>query len=95
MDVAFEGEIWHWKGPAPHHFVTVPEPARTMIESVSELVTYGWGMVPATVHVGATTWATALWPKDGGYIVPLRLDVRRAEGLAVGDRVGIRLTVQT
>ena len=95
MDVSFEGEVWHWRGPAPHHFVTVPEPGRTMLESVAELVTYGWGMIPATVRVGSTTWTTALWPKDGGYIVPLRLDVRRAEGLGVGDVVGIRLTVDT
>jgi hypothetical protein len=95
MEVTFEGEIWHWKGPAPHHFVSVPEPARTMLEAVSELVTYGWGMIPATVTVGATTWTTALWPKDGGYIVPLRSNVRRAERLEVGDSVAIRLTVET
>ena len=25
MDVEFSGELWFWKGPAPWHFVTVPE----------------------------------------------------------------------
>ena len=26
VELEFTGEIWHWRGPAPHHFVTVPEP---------------------------------------------------------------------
>jgi hypothetical protein len=25
MNVEFSGELWFWKGPAPWHFVTVPE----------------------------------------------------------------------
>ena len=29
-------------------------------------------------------WKTSLWPKDGGYIVPIKDDVRRAEGLELG-----------
>ena len=25
MDLEFSGEIWHWRGPSPYHFVTVPD----------------------------------------------------------------------
>ena len=25
VNLTFEGEIWLWKGPAPWHFITVPE----------------------------------------------------------------------
>ena len=39
------------------------------------------------------TWTTSLFPKDGGYVVPLKDAVRRPEGLAVGDVVRVRLTV--
>lgn len=94
VEVEFTGTVWHWKGPSPHHFVSVPDDDAAAIESVSAFVTYGWGMVPATVRLGGSTWGTALWPKDGGYIVPLKLAVRRAESVEVGDTVTIRLEIQ-
>jgi hypothetical protein len=48
-------------------------------------------MIPVTCRVGATTWKTSLWPKDGGYLVPLKTDVRRKEGIELGDVVSICL----
>lgn len=93
MDLEFTGEIWFWKGPAPHHFVTVPDEQSAAIESAARLVTYGWGMIPVAGEIDGTTFTTSLFPKDGGYIVPLKLKVRRALDLDVGDRVTIRLTV--
>jgi hypothetical protein len=93
MDVEFTGEIWHWRGPAPHHFVTVPEEHCEALEDVVAAVSYGWGMIPVAVEVGDTRWTTSLFPKDGAYIVPLRAAVRRAEGLDVGDIVRLRLSV--
>jgi len=89
----FSGEIWYWKGPAPHHFVTVPEPESAQLRDIVKHVTYGWGMVPVKAKVGNTEWETALWPKDGKYILPLKLSVRRAEGLQEGDSVIARLDV--
>ena len=88
------GEIWFWKGPAPHHFVTVPAPLCPAIADVSHLVSYGWGMVPVTLEAGTSRWTTALFPKDGGYILPLKAAVRRAERLDVGDTVTVRLTIE-
>src|SRR3712207_7562148 len=46
------------------------------ISAVARHVTYGWGMIPATVRIGATEWTTALWPKDGRYVVPVKTWVR-------------------
>jgi hypothetical protein len=91
--MAFSGPVWEWHGPAPHHFVTVPEAEAGMLEAVSEMVTYGWGMIPVAVRIGETEWTTSLWPKDGGYIVPLKAAARKAEGIEVGDLVYLRLTV--
>jgi hypothetical protein len=95
MELEITGGIWHWKGPAPHHFVTVPEEDCGALEAVSPMVSYGWGMIPVAVRLGATSWTTSLWPKDGGYIVPLKADVRRREQLEVGDLVTLVLTVET
>jgi len=93
MELEFTGDVWHWKGPSPWYFVTVPEDACADLEASSAFVTYGWGMIPVSVSIGATTWTTSLWPKEGAYVVPLKAAVRRAERLELGDTVTVRLTV--
>ena len=93
MELEFSGEVWWWKGPAPFHFVTVPPDESVEIEAAAELVTYGWGMIPVEVLIGRTRWRTALWPKDGRFVVPLKAAVRRAEDVELGDTVAVRLTI--
>jgi hypothetical protein len=93
MQLEFSGEIFEWRGPAPHHFVAVPEPESAALAEISAGVTYGWGMIPVTGVVGRTSFTTSLWPRDGGYVVPLKVALRRAEGLEVGDVITVRLTV--
>lgn len=93
MVVDFDGEVWSWRGPAPYHFVSVPEEECAELAEAAALVTYGWGMIPVTVTIGATEWTTSLWPKDGGYVVPLKDRIREAEEIALGDTVSVRLFV--
>ena len=93
IDFQFRSEIWYWRGPAPFYFVTVPPEQCRELKAISRSVTYGWGMIPADVQIGKTKWYTALWPKDGGYIVPIKANVRKAEQLAEGDEVTVRLEV--
>ena len=93
VHLQFSGEVWFWRGPAPWHFVTVPDAESAMLADSAALVTYGWGMIPVAARIGDTDWSTALWPKDGRYIVPVKTTVRRAEGLEVGDTVTVHLTV--
>jgi len=94
VKVQFEGEIWYWRGPSPFHFVTVPGDESDELHAIADAVTYGWGMIPVSATIGSTSWATALWPKDGRYLVPLKNSVRKAEGLSIGDTIGVRLIVQ-
>jgi len=93
MNLEFSGEMWFWKGPAPWHFVTVPEQQCGELEAVSAFVTYGWGMIPVAARIGRTDWKTSLFPKDGQYVVPVKTSVRKAERLTVGDILTVRLTV--
>lgn len=89
----FTGEIWEWRGPAPFYFITVPEEQSRVLHELSPKVSYGWGCIPVTARIGATEWYTALIPKDGLYVVPVKVKVRRAEGLEEGDTVAVRLTI--
>ncbi|MEO6700845.1 MAG: DUF1905 domain-containing protein [Jatrophihabitantaceae bacterium] len=93
MTFEFAGELWYWRGPAPYYFVKVPENGCRQLKAMSGEVSYGWGVIPATVRIGATEWTTSLLPKDGQYLVPIKALVRAAEELEDGDRVELRLTV--
>ena len=93
MNIEFNAEIWYWRGPAPFYFVTVPMEQGAELKAISNIVTYGWGMIPAEVRIGKTKWKTALFAKNGSYVVPLKAAVRKAEKLDEGDVVTVQLKV--
>jgi hypothetical protein len=94
MRLEFRREITYWRGPTPSYGVAVPGDGCREIHAISSLVTYGWGVIPVTVRIGATEWTTSLFPKDGGYLVPIKDVVRRAEGLTLGDEPTVALTIE-
>ena len=94
MIIEFSGKIFFWKGPAPFFFVTVPAKQSRAIKEISSLVTYGWGVIPVIVRIGKTEFTTSLFPKDGRYLVPIKISVRKAENLEEGDKVTVRLEIR-
>jgi len=95
MNLEFSGEMWFWKGPAPWHFITVPEMECGELEATSAFVSYGWGMIPVNVRIGGSAWETSLFPKNGGYVVPIKDAVRAAEGLALGYTATLELAIRS
>ena len=93
MQIEFTGKVIFWRGPAPYFFVAVPEGPSRDIKSISHLVTYGWGVIPVRARIGRTAFETSLFPKDGRYLLPLKVVVRKAENLAEGDEVTVRMQV--
>jgi Domain of unknown function (DUF1905) len=91
----FSGELWYWRGPAPFYFVSVPDEQCRDVRALSGLVSYGWGMIPVTVTIGSSTWKTSLFPKDGGYVVPVKAHVRRTERADEGQVLTVDLAVET
>jgi hypothetical protein len=91
VELEFDGEIIHWRGPSPFHFVAVPDEPSAAIESVKSLVTYGWGAIPVQARIGDTNFTTSIFPKGEHYLVPVKDAVRRAEQLSVGDVVTVTL----
>ena len=52
----------------------------------------GFGSVRVGAAIGATRWSTSVFPqKQGGWFLPVKKAVCRAEGLEVGDEVEVRL----
>ena len=93
MDLEFAGEILYWRGPSPYYFVAVPGHTCVDVRAMSKHVSYGWGVIPVEARIGRTVFETSLFPKDGGYLVPVKDVVRHAEGLDEGETVTVRLKV--
>ncbi|WP_245741574.1 DUF1905 domain-containing protein [Herbiconiux ginsengi] len=89
MELRFRGEARTLALPLR----AVPAAESELIAQLAPAVSYGWGMIPATVRVGDTTLPTSRWPKDGAYIVPLKTALREHEGVEEGDAVEIALLV--
>ncbi len=92
MDFEFEGPVIEWRGPAPFYYVRVPEEESADIKFAAKGVEY-WGQVPVLVRVGDVEFRTALFPKDGRYLVPLKDVVRKAAGIELDDVVTVGLNV--
>jgi hypothetical protein len=94
----FRAEIWIWDGPAAWHFISVPESVADAIADIADGVgtpKRGFGSVRVEVTVGASRWRTSLFPDKGRgtYLLPVKAAVRRAERIAVGDAVAVRLVL--
>lgn len=94
INMEFSGEVIFWRGPAPWYFVQIPPEESDDIKAVSHLVSYGWGVIPVQVQIGDTAWETSLFPKDGQYLVPIKANIRKAEGIEEGDMVTIQLVIE-
>ena len=91
MELIFDSVVFEWRGPAPFYFARVTDDAAAEIKQVASIVSYGWGVIPCTVTIGKTSYTTSLFPKDGGYLVPLKDAVRKPEKLEVGASIRVRL----
>jgi hypothetical protein len=93
MEFEFTAPVIEWRGPAPFYYAVVPEPESEAIGALARALTYGWGAIPVHAQVGRTRFTTSLFPKDGGYLLPLKVAVRSAEKVALGDRVAVRMSL--
>jgi cytochrome P450 len=89
----FEAEVFQWRGPSPYFFVSTPDDVDAFLHDHAVELSYGWGVIPARVTIGATEVGTSLIPREDVYLVPLKVALRRPEGIDDGDVVRVRLSV--
>ena len=52
----------------------------------------GFRSLKVEARIGATVWQTSCFPRDeGGWLLPVKAAVRKAEGIAEGDPVAVTL----
>lgn len=91
--ILFNAAIIEWRGPAPFLFAAIPDDLVAEIRYAALAESYGWGVVPVVATVGTTEFATSLFPRDGGYLLPVKVAVQRAEGVGVGDRIDVHMRI--
>ncbi len=84
MDFDFVGPVIEWRGPAPFYFVRIPEEESADIKFAAKGIEY-WGQVPVLVRIADVEFTTALFPKDGRYLLPLKDAVRKAAGIELDE----------
>jgi Domain of unknown function (DUF1905) len=97
------GKLWRWQGkakdgtpsPVAWFFITIDGAVAEAIRAASPGRTAAWGSVYVSVTIGATSWRTSLFPSKevGGYLLPVKAAVRKAERIVEGDAVAVRIAV--
>ncbi|MDP3783632.1 MAG: DUF1905 domain-containing protein [Sphingopyxis sp.] len=52
-------------------------------------------MVPVTAQIGTTEFTTSLFRRGDTYVLPIKVAVQRAEGLGLGDRIGVTMQISS
>lgn len=93
MEFTFTGRVIEWRGPAPFYYLPVPAEESAEIREIAAVASYGWGVIPVAARIGDVGFGTSLFPKDGGYLLPLKNAVRRPQQITVDDEITVTLII--
>ena len=93
VSLDFEALLIEWRGPAPFVFAPIPDRHCGEIAHAARQASYGWGVVPVVAMIGKTRFTTSLFPRNGGYLLPVKVAVQRAESIGPGARVSVRIEI--
>jgi len=93
--IRFQARAIEWRGPAPYLFVPIPEEHVGGIRYAARFASYGWGAVPVEAEIEGITFATSLFPRNDGYLLPIKVAVQQAAGIGIGDAVTVLLEVRS
>ena len=84
-----KSKVWVYPGMAAWRFLSLPKKQSAQIKKVFGGLARGWGSLPVKVTVGTTRWETSIFPdkKSGSYLLPLKAEVRKKEGIKDGNNV--------
>lgn len=85
--------LWIWKGEAAGrwYFITVPDEQSDEIRAHAFGSPRGFGSVRVEARIDDVVWRTSLFPLNkGGYLLPVKADVRKRTKIAVGDEVTVK-----
>ena len=93
LELGFEAEVIHWRGPSPFFFAPLPPAAAAEVQRVARAATSGCGVIPVEARIGDVAFTTSLFPKPGTYLLPLKDAVRRKANVTAGDIVRVEMKI--
>jgi hypothetical protein len=90
---SFEAPVIYWRGPAPHVFAKLPDEVAEGIRALGPGVSYGWGCIPVSAAIGGVAFTTSLIPREGTFLLPLKVAVRRKLALDEGADVAVEMAI--
>jgi hypothetical protein len=89
-------KVWLYPGNAAWHFVGVDKKTSDTIKETHAKKARGFGSIRVRVTIGKTVWDTSIFPdkRSGTYLLPLKAEVRRAEGIEAGESIAFTLAVR-
>ena len=93
---SIQAVVWLYPGMAGWQFITLPEDMSEEINDRFGDKKRGWGSLPVEVTVRTTTWKTSIFPdkKANTYLLPIKADVRKKEGIAANTAVTLLLEIR-
>ncbi len=88
--------VWMYPGTASWHFVTIPKATSKEIDHGFSDRKRGWGSLPVIVTAGSTIWDTSIFAdkKTESYLLPLKAEVRRKEGIFADNDIKLLLEIK-
>jgi len=93
VEFRFESTVIYWRGPAPFFYAPIPANELERLRPAARAVTYGWGVVPVEATIGGVVFTTSLFPKDGGFLLPIKAAVRRQAEITAGDTIAVEMRI--
>lgn len=91
-------KVWlHPSETGAWYFVSVPPDITKEIDFYFAHVKRGWGSLPVVATSGSTTWKTSIFAdkKTNSYLLPLKAEVRKKEGIKPGQEIALILELRT
>jgi hypothetical protein len=95
INYTFTAEVWQYNPPKGWYFLNLPIDISNEIRQHSRWQEEGWGRMPAIATIGSTEWKTAIWfdTKKSTYLLPLKTEIRKKEGIEVGKLVEVKVVI--
>ncbi len=95
LNYTFSAEVWKYSGTNGWYFVSLPLELSEEIRNSHQWQEEGWGRLQAIAIICNTEWKTAIWydTKQQRYLLPIKADVRKKEGIEIGKVLEVRIVI--
>jgi len=95
MVYTIKSKVLVYPGMNSWRFLVVPKEIGKEIKETFGKHAKGWGSIPVSAAIGKTVWKTSIFPdrQSGTYLLPLKIQIRKAEGIMDDDTVHCTLKI--